>query len=194
MLRAVKNRFGPTDEVGIFSMEDKGLIPMTDPEKAFLTQGKRQVPGSVTTSIMEGTRPLLVEIQALVVPTKMAFPKRIAQGIDSKKLELLIAVLQRRVGLPIYEFDCFVNIAGGINLRNDPSVDLAVCMAIASAYFDKPVAKNTLAIGEVGLLGDIREVIAQEKRVKEAKRLGYKNVISTDAVKYLQEAIKTYLE
>jgi DNA repair protein RadA/Sms len=193
VLRAVKNRFGPTDEVGIFSMEDRGLKSVTSPEKAFLTKSKKEVPGYIVTSILEGTRPILTEIQCLIVPTKLAFPRRIAQGIDSKRLELLLAVLQRRCGLPLYEYDCFVNVAGGISIKNDPSVDLAVCLAIASAFYDKPIKRNTMAIGEVGLLGDIRGVVAQKKRVKEARRIGYTKVITSKDVKYLREAIKKFL-
>ena len=194
LLRAVKNRFGPTDEVGVFEMEDKGLISVSDPEKLFLTLDKKTTPGSALTSILQGTRPLLIEIQSLVVPTKMAFPKRIAQGVDVRRFELLLAVLQRRSGLPLYEFDCFVNIAGGITIKNDPSADLAICLSVASAYFDKTLPKGSIAIGEVGLLGDIREVIAQEKRTKEAKRLGYRVMITNREVRYLQEAIRKYLK
>jgi DNA repair protein RadA/Sms len=190
LLRARKNRFGPTDEVGIFAMEDKGLISVDESGKMFITDSKKQVSGSVATSIMEGTRPILVEIQALVNPTKMAYPKRIAQGFDSKRLEMLIAVLQRRSGLPLYEQDVFVNVMGGISLRSDPSADLAICLAIASAYFDNPLPKNSLAIGEVGLLGDIREVTSQDKRIKEAKRLGYTTSISTNSCQYINQAIK----
>lgn len=189
LLRAVKNRFGPTDEVGIFEMQDKGLISQTNSEKIFLSNTKKQIPGSVISSILQGTRPLLVEIQSLVVPTKMAFPKRIAQGIDSRRLELLIAVLIRRCGLPLYDFDVFVNIAGGISVR-EPSIDLAICLSIASAYFDKAVTKGTIAIGEVGLLGEIREVVAQDKRVKEAKRLGFPYPVTTKEYQYLSQVLK----
>jgi len=193
LVRAVKNRFGPTDEVGIFSMEDKGLISMDNPEKMFLTK-RNAVPGSVASLIMQGTRPMLVEIQALVVSTKMAFPRRVAQGIDSKKFELLLAVLTRRCGLPLNDYDCYISVSGGITLRNDPSADLAVCLAVASAYFDKALPERTVAIGEIDLLGSIREVIAQEKRIKEAKRLGYINSITSKTVLYIVEAIKSFLK
>ena len=194
LLRAVKNRFGPTDEVGIFTMEDKGLVSLDAPEKIFLTSEKKSVPGSVTTSILEGTRPLLVEIQSLVVPSRLPFPKRIAQGMDPRRLELMLAVLIRRAGLPLYEYDCFVNITGGITLKKDPSADFATCLSIASSFFDKPVARKAVVIGEVGLLGDIREVTAQDKRVREARRLGYTVAITNKEVRYLQEAIKKYLK
>lgn len=194
LLRANKNRFGPTDEVGIFEMEDRGLISATDTEKLFLTSGKKANSGSVTTSILEGTRPILVEIQSLVVPNKFAYPKRVAQGMDVRKLELLIAVLQKRCGLPLYEQDVFVNVTGGISIKNDPSADLAVCLSIASAYFDKPLASKSVAIGEVGLLGDIRPVGSLAKRTKEARSLGFSAVISSENAKYLQEAIRKYIK
>jgi DNA repair protein RadA/Sms len=192
LLRAVKNRFGPTDEVGIFEMEDKGLVPEANIEKMFLSRGQAQVPGSVITSLLQGSRPLLVEIQALVVSSKMPFPKRVAQGIDSRRLELLLAVLIRRCGLPLYEYDVFVNVAGGIK-ATEPASDLAICLAIASSFFDKAIAKGTIALGEVGLLGEIREVVAQEKRIKEARRLGLRLPITQREVKYVAQAIKKYL-
>ena len=197
LLRAVKNRFGPTDEVGIFEMEDKGLIPQTNAEKIFLTSSKNPpaggVAGSVVSSILQGTRPMLVEIQSLVVPTKMAFPRRIAQGIDSRRLELLLAVLIRRCGLPLYDYDVFVNVAGGMKVM-EPSADLAICLSVASSFLDKAINLKTVAIGEVGLLGEIREVVAQDKRVKEAKRLGFTFPLTSKEVKYVGEAIKRLLK
>ena len=193
ILRAVKNRFGPTDEVGIFEMEDKGLISLGDPEKVFITLLKKEVAGKVVSCIQEGTRPIMVEIQSLIVPTKLAFPRRIAQGIDSKRFELLLAVLTRRCGLPIYEYDVFVNVAGGISAR-EPSCDLAVCLSVASSFLDKPLKYDTVVVGEVGLLGEVREVAGEEKRIKEAKRLGFKNPITHKEVKYVSEAIRTYLK
>ncbi len=189
ILRAVKNRFGPTDEVGVFEMRDKGLVSVSDIEKIFLEKTKKQVPGSVVTSVMQGTRPILVEIQALVVSTKLAIPRRVAQGIDSKRLELLLAVLTRRCGLPLYDFDVFVNIAGGMKV-SETAADLACCIAIASAYFDKPVSNKVIALGEVGLLGEIREVIAQEKRIKEARRLGFTQAIGSKESQFVSQTIK----
>jgi DNA repair protein RadA/Sms len=193
VLRAVKNRFGPTDEVGVFEMEDKGLIPVENIEKAFLEKSKRLVSGSVATSIMQGTRPILVEIQALVVPTKLVIPRRVAQGIDSRRLELLLAVLTRRCGLPLYDMDVFVNVAGGLKVI-EPAADLAICLAVASAYFDKPIIGKTIAIGEVGLLGEIREVVAQDKRLKEARRMGFTIPISSKDFKYVGETVKKLLK
>lgn len=190
ILRAVKNRFGPTDEVGIFEMVDKGLLPIANAEKLFLEKSKKEVAGSVVTSIMQGTRPLLVEIQALVVPTKLAIPRRVAQGIDQRRLELLLAVLIRRCGLPLYDYDVFVNAAGGIKVT-EPAADLAICLSIASAYMDKPISGKTIAIGEVGLLGEIREVVAQEKRLKESRRLGFTQVASSRLFSFVKQALKT---
>lgn len=189
VLRAVKNRFGPTDEVGVFSMADRGLVEVADIEKAFLEKGIKNVSGSIVTSIMQGTRPILVEIQALVVPTKLAIPRRVAQGIDSRRLELLLAILTRRCGLPMYDFDVFVNVAGGLKVT-EPASDLAICLAVASSYFDKPINSKTIAVGEVGLLGEIREVVAQDKRLKEAKRMGFTFPISSKEFKFVGQAIK----
>jgi len=174
-------------------MEDKGLIPETNVEKIFISREHMDVAGSVVTSTLQGTRPLLVEIQALVVSSKMPFPKRVAQGVDSRRLELLLAVLIRRCGLPLYEYDVFVNVAGGIKVV-EPASDLAICLAIASSFFDKPLPKGSLALGEVGLLGEIREVVAQDKRVKEARRLGLIRPITQREIKYVNEAIKKLLK
>jgi DNA repair protein RadA/Sms len=170
-------------------MEDKGLNSLKNPEKVFLEEQKQVVPGSVVTALMEGTRPILVEIQSLVVPTKLAIPRRVAQGIDSRRLEMLLAVLTRRCGISLYDFDVFVNVAGGIKV-SDTSCDLAVCLSLASAYKNKPINKNIIAVGEVGLLGEIRKVKFLEKRVKEAKRLGYKTILSGDSFDNLNQAIK----
>lgn len=193
LLRAVKNRFGPTDEVGVFSMEDKGLISLANPEKIFLSKKSKDIPGNVVTSTLKGTRPMLVEIQSLVVPSKLPYPKRITQGFDTKRLELLLAVLQQRCSIPIYDYDCFVNVAGGISVKNDPSTDLAVCLSVASAFYNKPLSQKSVAMGEVGLLGDIREVVAQNKRMKEARRLGYTPIVSNKDFSFLRQAIKKLL-
>lgn len=192
VLRVTKNRFGPTDEVGVFEMRDTGLMPVDDIEKAFLEKNSKNVSGSVVTSIMQGTRPILVEIQALVVPTKLAIPRRVVQGIDSRRLELLLAVLTRRCGLPLYDSDVFVNVAGGLRVM-EPASDLAICLAVASSFYDKPISSKTIAVGEVGLLGEIREVVAQDKRIKEAKRLGFTQPISSKDSRYVREAIKKLL-
>ncbi len=193
LLRSVKNRFGSTDEVGIFEMGDKGLKSLYNPEKLFLDTESNTVAGSVVSMLMEGSRSILVEIQSLVVPTKMAFPRRVAQGIDSKRLEMLLAVLFRRANVPMYDMDVFVNVAGGIK-ANDPSMDLAICLSVASSFYEKPLAKKFLALGEIGLSGEVRKVAMQEKRLKDAKRLGFSDVADSTSFKYLSEVIKSYLK
>jgi DNA repair protein RadA/Sms len=190
MLRAVKNRFGPTDEIGIFYMQEVGLVPLTDEGAAFLEHGKLNIPGTAIASIMEGSRPLLVEIQTLVVTSKLPYPKRVVQGIDPKRVELLIAVLARRCGVPVLESDIYVNAAGGISIR-EPGADLAISLAIASAYFDKPLPPKTLCVGEVGLLGEIRQVNRQDQRIKEGKRLGYTRILSNKMYPLLKDATRS---
>ena len=189
ILRGIKNRFGPTDEVGVFSMEEKGLNEVDNPSKLFLSEGQQKVPGSVVTSLMEGSRPILIEVQALVVQSQLAIPRRVGAGIDYNRLQLLVAVLSRRAGLPLGGFDIFVNIVGGLRVT-EPAVDLAVCLAIASAWSDKPVTSKTCVLGEVGLLGEIRSVGQVEKRLKEAKRLGFINSITASEARTLREAIR----
>ena len=193
LLRAYKNRFGPTDEVGIFTMDEGGLNSATNVDKLFLSGGKKAVAGSVVTTVLEGTRPIMVEIQSLVVSSKLPFPKRVSQGFDQKRLELLLAILQRRAGLPIYDFDVYINVVGGVTIK-DPGADLAVCLSIASAYFDKNLPEKLTAIGEIDLLGEVREATQQERRVKETRRLGYQVVASNKETKYLSQAIKRYLQ
>jgi DNA repair protein RadA/Sms len=192
ILRSVKNRFGPTDEIGIFKMEDKGLASFSDIEKLFVSKMEKTVPGSVATCLMEGTRPILVEIQSLVVPTNTPYPKRIAQGIDSKRLEVLIAVLIRHLGFPLYGKDVFVNIVGGINVR-EPASDLAICLSIASSYLNKACPAKLVAIGEVGLLGEVRSVLAEEKRVNYARRHGFSKFAIAKKTHFLSQAVKLYL-
>lgn len=193
ILRTFKNRFGATDEVGIFTMEEKGLVPVKNPSSLFLEGRGRKVPGSVPTAILQGLRPVLVEVQGLVVPSKLAYPKRASQGLDPRRVELLIAVLTRRTGLPLYNFDVFVNVAGGIRVR-EPAADLAICLAIASAWADKPVASGLAVIGEVGLLGEVRQVTRAKERIAEAKRLGFKQVISQESVRSVKQAVKEYIK
>ncbi len=191
VIRAIKNRFGPTDEVGIFSMEESGLAEVDNPSNLFLGLAGK-VSGSVVTAILEGTRPMLVEIQALVAPTKLAFPRRTSSGVDQRRLELIIAVLGRRVGIPLWDYDIYVNVAGGIKIE-EPGADLAVALAIASAFRDKPLSQGAFAIGEVGLLGEIREVAQTERRIKEAKRLEFNTPITAKEVPTLAQAVSKYL-
>lgn len=190
VVRAIKNRFGPTAEVGIFSMEEKGLVQVENPSTLFVRSGPRPS-GSVPTVAMEGTRPILVEVQALVSPTKLAMPRRSATGVDPRRLELIIAVLGRRVGIPLWDWDVFVNVAGGIRIE-EPASDLAVCLAIASAFYDKPMIEGTFAVGEVGLLGEVREVSQIARRVKEAKRLGFTSAITAKEGNLLAPLVRKY--
>ncbi|RJQ38151.1 DNA repair protein RadA [Candidatus Microgenomates bacterium] len=190
ILRSFKNRFGPIDEVGIFSMDGKGINEVNNPEKIFLDQKIKDVPGSVLVAIMEGTRTFLIEIQALVVYSKLPFAKRVSTGIDSKRLELLIAVLQKHCRLPLETVDVFVNVAGGIKI-SDRAVDLGVCLAIFSSLKNIPLSK-IVGIAEIGLLGELRNVPMLDKRVKQAKKLGFDKIISAQTNRYLSEVINSF--
>lgn len=189
ILRSFKNRFGPVDEVGIFVMEEKGLVEVTDPSNFFLTKADsgQVLTGSVLTSTVEGTKPLIVEIQALSISSKLPMPRRIASGVDPKRLELLLSVLQKHVGIPTYSLDIYVNVAGGFKV-SDPATDLAVCLAIVSSYRSIPTGK-TVAIGEVGLLGELRGVTLLDKRIREAKKLGMSKIITSVNFKTLRDAV-----
>ena len=188
ILRSFKNRFGPVDEVGIFSMEEKGIIEIKNPQH-FLREYSSKTSGSVLASTLEGTRAFLVEIQGLVVSSKLPIPRRVVSGIDGKRLELLLAVLQKHISLPIGMMDVFVNVAGGLKLT-DRGTDLAICLSLFSSLKNIPLI-GTVAIAEVGLLGELRTVPYLEKRIKEAQKLGFKNIISYNAHKTLSEAIRS---
>ncbi len=190
ILRSQKNRFGSVDEVGVFLMSDKGLSEVTNPSDIFLEERQTNVPGSCVAVVMEGTRPMLVEIQALVVPSQLAMPRRVGSWIYLRRLTLLTAVLSKRLKLPLGSYDVFVNVAGGLNLK-EPAADLAVCLAIVSSFKNKPVGPKTAAFGEVGLLGEIRKVSFAEKRLSEAKKLGYSQVIAPEKIKNLTDAIRS---
>jgi DNA repair protein RadA/Sms len=175
ILRGVKNRFGSTNEAGIFEMTEKGLTPVDNPSAALLAE--RQVSdGSIVHATMEGNRAVLVEVQALVNPTSYGYPKRTASGIDLNRVNLLIAMLERRTKLKLADKDIFVNIVGGIRLT-EPAADLAICMAIASASKGMKLAKNAVVFGEVGLSGEVRHVPFLDKRLAEAKKLGFEAAI-----------------
>ena len=188
ILRSLKNRFGPVDEVGVFQMEEEGMVEVKNPEQIFLSATPENVPGSVLVVIMEGTRPFLIEIQALVVYSKLPMPRRVASGFDSKRLELLLAVLQKHCRLPVETNDVFVNIAGGIKV-SDPAVDLGVCLAVYSSLKNVALPK-TVGIAEVGLLGELRKVGNLEKRIKEAKKLGFKSIITAQEYKNLPQMLR----
>lgn len=176
LLRATKNRFGSTEELGVFEMAEQGLAEVTDPGRAFLTATDEHAPGSVAGATLEGTRPLLVEVQALVAPGGYGSPRRTASGIDANRLALLVAVLGRRAGIGLGSHDVYANLAGGLQLE-DPGLDLPLCLALASSLRDRAVARDIVAIGEVGLLGELRPVPGLERRLREAARLGFKTAI-----------------
>ena len=182
LLRAVKNRFGGTDEVGIFQMTEKGLKEVANPSQLLLQERGADAPGSVVTCLLEGTRPLLVEVQALVTKTVFGYPVRKASGFDLNRLHVLIAVLQQRAGLQLGQYDVHVNVVGGIKV-NEPAADLAVALAVASAYKDKTLGKDLAVVGEIGLGGEIRSVRQSEKRVKECEQLGMRRVITANSSK-----------
>ncbi|MGB9596893.1 MAG: DNA repair protein RadA, partial [Candidatus Poribacteria bacterium] len=176
ILRAVKNRFGSTNEIGVFEMRDSGLVEITNPSEMLLSERKENISGSVVVSIMEGTRPILLELQALVTPAYFGVPQRTANGIDRNRLALLLAVLEKRAGFRIQNSDVFVNVVGGMQAE-EPGIDLGVIVALISNHKDKPVDPKTVVIGEVGLGGEIRAVSQAEKRIKESARLGFKRAI-----------------
>ena len=173
ILRGVKNRFGSTNEIGVFEMRKEGLVEVENPSEFMLSGKPENASGSVVACAMEGTRPMLMEIQALVCKSNFGMPRRTAAGIDYNRVNLLMAVLEKRVGLPLSGYDAYVNIAGGIRM-NEPAVDLGIIMAVASSYKNRPVSEDTIVFGEVGLSGEVRAVTMPEQRVAEAKKLGFK--------------------
>ncbi len=192
VLRASKNRFGPTDEVGIFEMEEAGMIEVTNPSRLFLDQ-RVEAPGAAVIATMNGYRPLLVEIQALVTKSFLPVPRRVGTGIDNNRLQLLVAVLQKRLGLQLYDQDVFVNVTGGLRIV-EPAADLGICMAIASSLKDKTLDSKAVFVGEIGLLGELREIRGLDRRTAEAKNLGFTKVISTKTAKSLSEIFKIILK
>lgn len=176
ILRATKNRFGSTNEIGIFEMRDKGLIEISNPSELFLSERHLNQPGSVVVPVVEGSRVLLVEIQALVSPTSYGMPQRTTSGFDLRRLQLLIAVLEKRARIPLGQHDVFLNIAGGLK-ADEPALDLGVALAIASSYRDAMVDPYTVVMGEIGLGGEIRAVSFAERRMREAVKLGFENMV-----------------
>ena len=176
ILRAVKNRFGATNEAGIFEMRNEGLVQVANPSEYLITGRPEDSPGSVITCSMEGTRPMMIEIQALLARTNYSYPKRTAAGMDFSRINILSAVMENRMGLQLDKFDIYINIAGGLRLR-EPSMDLAIVAAILSGYKNVPVSGQTVVLGEVGLAGEVRAVNMIEQRISEAKKLGFLNCI-----------------
>ena len=172
ILRAVKNRFGSTNEIGVFEMTGAGLVPVSNPSSFFLSEGGPQAPGAVVCATLEGTRPLLVEVQALVVRTPFGTPRRTSVGFDPQRLAMLAAILEKKAGLSFYDQDIYLNVVGGLRLT-EPGVDLAVVMALASSRLEKVLPPQTVIFGEVGLTGEVRPVTQAEARLKEAAKLGF---------------------
>ena len=176
ILRGVKNRFGSTNEMGIFEMKEQGLVEVLNPSEIFLEERSHGTSGSTVVASMEGTRPVLVEIQALISPSSFGNPRRMATGIDSNRVSLLMAVLEKRVGLMLQNQDAYIKVAGGVKL-DEPAIDLAIAMSIASSFRDQSTNPEDIFIGEVGLTGEVRRVSRIEQRVQEAAKLGFKRVI-----------------
>jgi len=178
LLRTEKNRFGPTDEVGVFAMSGEGLIPVENPSAIFLTGRRSGAPGSVLTATMEGSRSFLLEVQSLAAATKFGYPKRTAVGCDPRRLEMLLAVLSRFMKTTMDSHDVYVNVVGGLKIR-ETALDLALIASIVSSRLGKPIPEGTVLVGEVGLTGEVRSVAHMEKRLKEAQRMGMKRMIIT---------------
>ena len=189
ILRGVKNRFGSTNEIGVFEMRQNGLVEVENPSEFMLNGKPENASGSVVACSMEGTRPILIEIQALVCSSNFGMPRRTAAGTDYNRVNLLMAVLEKRVGIHLSNYDAYVNIAGGIKM-NEPAVDLGIVMAVVSSYKNQPIDENTIVFGEVGLSGEVRAVNMPEQRVVEAKKLGFTTCIMPEVSREVVKNIK----
>jgi DNA repair protein RadA/Sms len=176
ILRAVKNRFGSTNEIGVFEMKDSGLVEVANPSEYFLSERVQHASGSVVMPCIEGSRPILIELQALVVATHFGAPRRTAQGVDASRISLMAAVMEKRLGLHLLSHDIFVNIAGGMKVE-EPGVDLGIIASIASSFRDKLIDPEIVVFGEVGLGGEVRGISQPEVRVKESSRLGFRRCL-----------------
>lgn len=179
ILRALKNRYGSTNEIGIFEMQAKGMREVKNPSELFLAKKIIEESGIAITTSMEGSRPILLEVQALVTPSSYGVPQRISNGFDQRRLQMILSVLEKRLGLAFRQFDVFVNIAGGLYIT-DPAVDLALSMALVSSLKDIPLKKDSVFIGEVGLTGEIRQVSSIEQRINESIKLGFTQIYAPD--------------
>lgn len=188
ILRGVKNRFGSTNEIGVFEMRQNGLVEVENPSEYMLSGKPENASGSVVACSMEGTRPLLIEIQALVCESNFGMPRRTATGTDYNRVNLLMAVLEKRIGLHLSNCDAYVNIAGGIRM-NEPAIDLGIVMAIVSSYKNRPVDEKMIVFGEVGLSGEVRAVNMPEQRVAEAKKLGFETCVIPEVSKDMVKEI-----
>jgi len=180
ILRAVKNRFGSTNEIGVFEMKDNGLEQVANPSAVFLSERPEGTPGSVVTASMEGTRPILVEFQGLATSTNFATPRRTILGLDPNRVALLLAVMEKKIGMHLMGYDIFMNVTGGVKV-NEPAVDMGIVAAIASSFLDKPVSDNTVVLGEIGLTGEVRAISHADIRVAEISKMGFTTCILPDA-------------
>ncbi|RZB30787.1 MAG: DNA repair protein RadA/Sms [Desulfobacteraceae bacterium Eth-SRB1] len=180
ILRTVKNRFGSTNEIGVFEMNERGLEEVANPSAVFLSERPENAPGSVVTSSMEGTRPILVELQALAGSTSFGNPRRTILGLDSNRVALLVAVIEKKLGMHLMGHDIFMNVAGGVKV-DEPAIDLAIVSAVTSSFLDKSIQDGTLVLGEVGLAGEVRAIGRVEIRVAEAKKMGFKRCLVPDS-------------
>ncbi|MCX7773676.1 MAG: DNA repair protein RadA [Clostridia bacterium] len=193
VLRAVKNRFGSTNEIGIFEMGPNGLVDVSNPSSLMLEGRSRDQAGSAVVGLMEGTRPMLVEVQALVCATSFGMPRRQATGMDYNRLSMLMAVLEKKVGMQLHAFDAYINVAGGMKL-DEPAADLGVVAAIASSFKNRPVDSSTVLFGEVGLTGEVRSVSQMDKRITESLRLGFKRCVVPQLGKNTAQGLEKEIE
>ncbi len=194
ILRAVKNRFGSTNEIGVFEMKESGLAEVANPSEIFLAERPADATGSVVVSSLEGSRPILAELQALVAPSKLTMPRRTCIGVDYNRVSLLLAVLEKRVGMQLMGMDVFVNIVGGLKI-DEPAVDLGIIAAVASSFRERPIAAQTVVMGEVGLAGEVRAISQAEARIKDAAKLGFKRcVLPALNVEKMDKASKSKME
>ena len=194
ILRAVKNRFGSTNEIGVFEMKESGLAEVANPSEIFLAERPADATGSVVVSSLEGSRPILAELQALVASSKLAMPRRTCIGVDYNRVSLLLAVLEKRVGMHLMGMDVFVNIVGGLKI-DEPAVDLGIVAAVASSFRERPIAAQTVVMGEVGLAGEVRAISQAEARIKDAAKLGFKRcVLPALNVEKMDKASKSKME
>ena len=189
ILRGVKNRFGSTNEIGVFEMRQDGLQEVANPSEYMLSGRPENSSGSVVACSMEGTRPILIEIQALVCQSNFGMPRRTAAGTDYNRVNLLMAVLEKRVGLSMSNYDAYVNIAGGIKM-NEPAIDLGIVMALVSSYKNRPIDEKMIVFGEVGLSGEVRAVNMPEQRVAEAKKLGFETCVLPEVSREMVREVK----
>lgn len=189
ILRSYKNRFGKTSEIGVFKMTEEGMMGVENPSELFLGSFASAHPGSIVTVVIEGSKPLLVETQALVTSSKLAFPRRIASGVSSSRLQVLCAIIQKHLKLPLLGSDIYVSVASGYRIH-EPASDLAIVLAIVSSFKNQKLCQKSVAIGEVGLLGEIRKVSNLKLRIQEATKLGYKNAITPDTIKSIYQLDK----